>query len=365
MGTHYWRLRRFGAGEQDSIVISPLRASGYDVGVLVLLQSDLTHKRFPPFREPYTYTFPSKFNEGINTGSLIPSASGFYKFPLGTQPAVVQNKKIANLIQQRPRQFETANDILHKLGNFSSTAILIQEALVNLPMNLAYIRALALRDGRNSMGLMNRNALGRIIWRAVNDFRHLKLWQQAWEIISQQTNGNKTSDDHNGLKGTVIKLGEDSIVKGTHGIGSIIAFVQSQDRLAVVPCETARGHRNDQIEIFSVRVAKSILVLPYTKLFQAGTFSTEDPERNSTDPFSSYLLSLYQSRKIAVLVASKDNPIRWFPLSLTFPANQDKDEVKESSPFQFPLSTESLDQAKPNNHTNDKTRNKPRIFLFA
>lgn len=345
-------------------VIQPLQALGYDVRVLILLQSDLTSKRFPPFREPYSFVLPSQFKEGINTAPLKASTSDFYKYPLGNQAAVVKNNQISKLIQQRKRHFETADDILEKLGNLSTT-VLMQEPLVNLPMNLDYIRALALRDGCNSEGRMNRNTLGRIVWRAVNDFRQLQLWQQAWEMVSQQ-NGNNASSIEDILQGTIIKLGEDSVVSEINDIGSIIALVQSQERLVAIPCETARGHKNDQIEIFSAKVGKSILKLPQALSYQADSFSRGgDLEGNSTDPFSTYLLGLYQSRGIGVSVGSNGNPNKWSPLPAIFPTNNiGLDEVTEPLPFKFPLSTASLSLENPHIPANKTaTSDRPRIFV--
>ncbi|CAJ1944255.1 unnamed protein product [Cylindrotheca closterium] len=345
-------------------IIRPLQALKYDIRVLLLLQSDLTHKRFPPFREPYSFVQPSNFKEGVNTASLTPTASRFYKFPLGTQTAVVKHKQTANLIQQRPRHFETANDILEKLDNLTSTFVKVQEPLVNLPMNIEYIRALALRDGRNVKGLMNRSALGRIIWRAVNDFRQLQLWQQAWEIISQQD--DDTTSTQGDMQGTVIRLGEDSIVNKTFDIGSIINGLQSQGRMAMIPCETARGHKNDRVDFFSAMVAKTVLKLPFAALYQTGRFSATDQGSNSTDPLSSYLLSLYQRQNIAVSVASKENPRDWTPLaspSAPETGGLSRNETTKP-PFQFPLSTNALGKTNarsmPRNATTSK---KPRIFV--
>ncbi|KAL3940615.1 MAG: hypothetical protein SGBAC_004871 [Bacillariaceae sp.] len=342
-------------------IIRPLQALKYDVRVLVLLQSDLTHKRFPPFREPYSFVHPSNYKEGINIASLKPTASGFYKFPLGSHPAVVKDKQIAKLIHQRPRLFETAQDILETLGNVTSTFVKVQEPLVNLPMNVEYIRALALRDGCNKKGLMNRNALGRIIWRAVNDFRQLQLWQQSWKIISQQgDNSNITQDD---MKGFVIRVGEDSILNGTFDIGSIINRLQSQDGMAIIPCDSARGHKNDQVELFSGMVAKTVLTLPFAVAYQTGRFPVTDLGSNSTDPLSSFLLTLYQRRNVDVSVVSKDNPRDWTPRPAPSTPEADNlpwNEVMQTF-FEFPLSTNAL--VSKTVHTNVTKSKKPRIFV--
>jgi hypothetical protein len=345
-------------------ILLPLRDLGYHVHILVLLESDEDDTFFPPFREPYSFARASKFREGIyNLTTLTPVASEFYRRPLGSRREVTKNKEIGKLVERRGRLFRTREDIESYLEqhvqNLSSHTVLIRKPLINPPVNVDYIRALAYRDGRKEDGRIHRRGLSRIVWRAVNDVRQLEAYQHSWEEISR---ANAAND----MDGIVIRLGDDALVNEKHNLGAMLEKLsKKKNAMITLPCSTGRGHGNDQVDIYPMSVAKDIMTIPYKGFYQGGLFPpVVEGEKKPPITLSGYVAMVYKELKISIFVPSSallkgDKLVRWSTSVSAAKLTWDVEDAK--LPVAYPLADQGL-TAEPLNPTTIDS-GKKKIFV--
>lgn len=218
-------------------------------------------------------------HENVN---MTPYASTLYRAPLGDSTggwSIIENQDILSLTSTRQRNFNSSHDIVRYMRSlgFSSVYVQVYNPIINPPMNFDYIHALFLQDGH----IAQRYQVDHIVWRAVNDVRSLESYERCWRALSNITSKQSLNDDnfsfennmitttHHHDNTLVIRAGEDAILNLAIPLHDLIlpklALSQSgADMIVSIPCETARGHANDQIDFFNLSVAKAYLLIPYS-----------------------------------------------------------------------------------------------------
>ncbi|CAB9507545.1 expressed unknown protein [Seminavis robusta] len=230
---------------------------------------------FMAFREPYSFYKEALYGGGrliTNHSQLADQYDLFSRFQ--------GKEQLLNLtLQARPnRSFRSKYDILGYLRRQmprlrrNKIIIDIQPPLVNPPVNLEYVRAIAI-SGTFEDGEIRRDNFERTIWRAVNDVRLLNQYKQCGEFLGRLANDTNTNN-----RVIVVRAGEDAILAKPLN-AALLATTHIKNYH--LPCTTKRGHGVDQIDVMSLPdagMAREYLERPIKEFYQEGTFGLQSDQ---------------------------------------------------------------------------------------
>lgn len=288
-------------------IIRPFIALGdlHHMKVSLFLQHGGEGGLFPPYRSPLSAPDSSKYRDGIyiEPDELENDVDlELYLDPLGkvdgygnttlSQGADQRLKSRKGRIQPK-QQFRSLSEVSGLLlsNNVTLGTLEVYSPLVNPPVNIEYITQIAIKDAfiRNSNDelILKERGLQRTIWRAVNDVRTLEAYGRCWSAVSENIS------KHNDQDIIVVIVGDDAVLEEEVNVTELLKKIEQKDEVITKSCNTARGHKGDQIHFIpSFSLAQAYLTLPYKLFYRKGIFN------ESISSMGSYLeliLNLAQS----------------------------------------------------------------------
>jgi len=346
-------------------LVGPVRDMGYAVDLSFALQKRLGGDNgdngdgsgvggdpfFLPYREPYSFaraSSQSKYREGIPVFVTDEETSlsetqrremaTIYEDPIGVVdgyavPALTEKVSSALRARGEPK-FSNPREIREFVGLYNVTvgSLQVYQPLINPPMNAQYVNEMAIRDGfyasndtakgngsgnETSSLRLRYSAFRRIVWRAVNDVRTLDNHDRCWKAVSKRIDAvvGNAGDAENGRRSiVVIRVGEDAVLAEALNERQFLEIVESdgmdgnKNLVSTLPCRTARGHADDQIEILpTLAQAEAYLILPYKRFYENGMFNRQ------ISTLASYLEFVFKTTPDAKRIPGHPIP---YPLSV-------------------------------------------------